>query len=104
MFAFLYGRQWAGYEIVQGIRQFGVRIQQEQNFFLFSEKSVPALGLTKTPIQLVPGFFPGVPGLGADADLSSPSGTEINHNWRQTFTQPIGLQGVDRDNIKFFHH
>jgi len=50
------------------------------------------------------GSFPGVPGLGADADLSSPSGTEINHNWRQTFTPSIGLQRVDTDNIKFLHH
>jgi DNA polymerase sigma len=58
--------------------------------FSLLRKTCTALRLTKTPSHLVPGFFlPEVPRLESDADLSSPSGTQIQHNWCQTFTSPI---------------
>jgi hypothetical protein len=98
--SFLYGRQWEGYEIVQGIRQFG----KSKISFSYPKSLYRLWGSPRLLFSWSQGSFPGDPGLGADADLSSPSGTEINHNWCQTFAPPIGLQSVDGDNIKFFHH
>ena len=58
LFAVLYGRKGEGCEIVKGIKQFGSEYGKSKTFFSLLRKSVQALGLNNTPIQLVPGPFP----------------------------------------------
>jgi len=55
----------------------GVRIAGEQVIFIYSQSSSLALGPTQTPIQWIPGFFPGSKAVRRDADHSSPPSTEV---------------------------
>jgi len=47
------------------------------------------------------GSYPGVKRPGSDADYSRPSRDKVENGWSYTFTPPICLHGVDRDNFTF---
>jgi len=47
------------------------------------------------------GSFPGVQQLEHDVDYSTPSNTKVKNKWSYTFTPPICLHGMDRDNFSF---
>jgi hypothetical protein len=61
--------------------------RQEQEIFLFSTASRPALGPTQSLIQWVPGIFPMRIKLpGREADHSAPSSAEVKNGWSCTST------------------
>ena len=74
---------------------------ERQEVFLFSKTSRPAMGPTQLPIHWMSGAL--ILRL-KQHDLKvdhSPPCAEVKNEWRYTFTPPIHLQGVDRDNFSF---
>jgi hypothetical protein len=60
--------------------QLGFHSQQKQEIFLYCTASRPALGLTHSPIQCVPGALsPGVKQPRREADHSPPSSAEVKN-------------------------
>jgi len=55
----------------------GLELREEQVIFIYSQSSSLALGPTKPPVQLIPGFFPGSKAVRRDVDHSSPPSTEV---------------------------
>jgi hypothetical protein len=65
----------------------GFESRQGLGIFLFTTVSRPALGLTQTPIQWVPGAPSlGVQQLDREADHSPPSSAKVNNAWSYTST------------------
>jgi hypothetical protein len=60
--------------------------------FLFATSSVPAVGLTKLPIQWVPGALsPELKRPGREANYSPPTSAEVKNVWIYTSAHPYAF-------------
>jgi hypothetical protein len=73
---------------------------QGQEIFLFSEKSIPAVGPTSGYRASVGG---GIKGSGCDFDHLASSNAEDKNELSYTYTAPVHLHGVDIDRYTFYH-
>jgi hypothetical protein len=85
--------QFNGTSLGYGLDDRGFESHQGLGIFLFTTASRPALGLTQSPIEWVPGVVSlGVKRSGREADYSPPSSAEVKNVWSYISTPPIRLQ------------
>ena len=70
--------------------------------FIFSKTSRPSLGLTQTPVQLAPEFFPWSNAAEAGCWPLACISVEVKSKWSYTSALPVCFHGVDRDNFNCY--
>ena len=73
-----------------------------RDFYLLQKTLRPALRPTQPPIPWVQGPFPRVKRPEREVNLSPPPRAEVNNECSYTFTSPICLHGMDKENLTFF--
>jgi len=89
--------------LICGLDDPGFEFGKEQDIFLFSKTSRPALGPTQARIQWVPRTLsPGIKRLGLEADQSPSCSAEFKSEWSYTSTTPVCLHVMYKDNFALF--